>query len=224
MAALAAATLVATAAAAAQATESPFADLVRTPDLGWSNDRFAISIHWAAEAYSIMLPGLALTSGNGGREPHSGDRAELRIGCRADNGRLGYGVAAPEAVAEVPRHPDLRDPYDLPHPMFWVLGITGNDVRRTPVEVRLDGGDTTVDAVIETPMTVYNLRARLPHRLAGLPARQFLEPLAAGRPVRVDAGGEEAFLAMRFPPAPWLVPAARAMLAHCPGSDTANVR
>ena len=37
-AALAAATLVATAAAAGQTTESPFADL------GWSNDRFSISI------------------------------------------------------------------------------------------------------------------------------------------------------------------------------------
>ena len=224
-AALAAATLIATAAAAGQTTESPFEDLVGTPDLGWSNDRFSISVHWAAETYSITLPGLApLTSSNSGRERHSGDRAELRIGCRADNGRPGYGIAAPKAVAEVPRHPDLRYPYDLPHPMFWILGLTGNDVRRTPVDVRLDDRGTPVKALIETPMTVYNLLARLPHTLAALPARRLLGRLAAGLPVRLDATGEEAALAMRFPAAPRLAPAARAMLAHCPRSDTANLR
>lgn len=69
------------------------------------------------------------------------------------------------------------------------------------------------------------LRSPLPKGRTDNPLRKrLLERLAAGRPVRLDATGEEAALTMRFPAAPRLAPAARAMFAHCPRSDTANLR
>ena len=36
-------------------------------------------------------------------------------------------------------HPDAPWVYNVLHPMYWVLGLTGHEVERTPVEVSLPG-------------------------------------------------------------------------------------
>ena len=53
--------------------------------------------------------------------------------------RPGYGVAPARAVLEVQRHPAARGPCGVLHPMFWILGLTGNGVDRTRLRVSVTG-------------------------------------------------------------------------------------
>ena len=189
---------------------SPFTVLEGVPGVSFSNDRYAVSLHWLPDGYVLALPGLprhasgALVAGT-----------ELRIGCRASNGRPGYGVAPAGAVLEVPRHPAARDAYGVFHPMFWILGVTGNGVDRTRLQVSLTGVFAPFDAALEVSY-VYDLGGRPPMRIGGLPARHLLSLIASSSPLVVEAEGPGTSLSVRFSPDPRLAPAAEALLAHCP--------
>ena len=122
---------------------SPFTPLEGLAGVTFSNDRYAVSLHWPAAAYAVELPGLPLH--RSGPLPLG---TELRVGCRADNGRPGYGVASAAAVLELRRHPAARAAYGLLHPMFWILGLTGNGVGRTSVRLSFTGLSALVDAVL----------------------------------------------------------------------------
>ncbi len=189
---------------------SPFAFLEGLPGVTFSNDRWAVSLHWPAAEHAVELPGLPLH--RSGPVPAG---TELRVGCRADNGRPGYGVAAATAVLEVRRHPAARATYGLLHPMFWILGLTGNSVGRTPVRVSLTGLSAPFDAVLENPR-VYDLGGRLPMRVAGLPAGHVLSMIARPSALGLRAEGSGTLISARFARAGGLAPAAEAMLAHCP--------
>ena len=189
---------------------SPFTPLEGLRGVSFSNDRYAVSLHWPAAAYAMELPGLAPY--RSGPLPAG---TELRVGCRADNGRPGYGVAPADAVLELRRHPDARGTYDLFHPMFWILGLTGNGAGRTPVRVSLTGLSAPFDAVLENPR-VYDLGGRLPMRLAGLPAGHVLSLVAQSSALDLRAEGSGTVVSARFAPDGGLAPAAEAMLAHCP--------
>ena len=189
---------------------SPFTPLEGRPGVTLSNDRYAVSLHWPPVEYTLDLPGLP---------PHRSGASvagtELRIGCRASNGRPDYGVAPAAAVLEVQRHPGMREAYSLLHPMFWILGLTGNGVARTRLRVSLTGMSAPLHHVLEVAR-VYDLGDRPPMRLAGLPARHLLSLIARSRPLVVDAAGAGTEVSVRFTPDPRLAPAARALLAHCP--------
>ena len=113
---------------------SPFTPLEGVPGVSFSNDRYAVSLHWRPDAYVLALPGVPRHESGA-----SVAGTELRIGCRASNGRPGYGVAPARAVLEVERHPGLRDAYPVLHPMFWILGLTGNEVDRYQSAAAADG-------------------------------------------------------------------------------------
>ena len=189
---------------------SPFTLLDGVPGVTFSNDRYAVSLHWPPDAYVLTLPGLP---------PHRSGASvagtELRIGCRASNGRPGYGVAPAGAVLEVQRHPDARGAYGVLHPMFWILGLTGNGVDRTRVQVSLTGVSAPLAAVLEVS-NVYDLGGRPPMRIGDLPARHLLSLISFSRPLVVEAEGPGTSLSVRFTPDRRLAPAAEALLAHCP--------
>lgn len=189
---------------------SPFTPLEGLRGVSFSNDRYAVSLHWPAAAYEIELPGLPLH--RSGALPVG---TELRVGCRADNGRPGYGVAAASAVLEVRRHPAARAIYSLFHPMFWILGLTGNAVERTRLRVSLTGLSVPFDAVLQNPR-VYDLGGRLPMRVAGLPAGHVLSLIAQSSVLDLRAEGSGTVIFARFVRAGGLALAAEAMLAHCP--------
>lgn len=196
---------------------SPFTSLDGLRGVTFSNDRYAVSLHWPVASYELLVPGLSRHRGDGTWQGEPGDRsrAELRLGCRADNGRPGYGVAAASAVLEVPRHPGMRGTYPLLHPMFWILGLTGNGVGRTPLRVSLTGLSAPFDAVLENSR-VYDLGGRLPMRVAGLPAGHVLSLLAESSALDLRAEGPGTVISARFERVADLPLAARAMLAHCP--------
>ena len=162
---------------------SPFTRLEGVPGVSFSNDRYAVSLHWPPDAYVLTLPGLPSH-----RSGASVAGTELRIGCRASNGRPGYGVAPARAVLEVQRHPAARDAYNVLHPMFWILGLTGNGVDRTRVQVSLTGVSAPLAAVLEVSY-VYDLGGRPPMRIGDLPARHLLSLIASSRPLVVEAEG-----------------------------------
>ena len=189
---------------------SPFTRLEGIPGVSFSNDRYAVSLHWPPDAYVLTLPGLPSH-----RSGASVAGTELRIGCRASNGWPGYGVAPARAVLEVQRHPAARDAYNVLHPMFWILGLTGNGVDRTRVQVSLTGVSAPLAAVFEVSY-VYDLGGRPPMRIGDLPARHLLSLIASSRPLVVEAEGPGTFLSVRFTPDPRLAPAAEVLLAHCP--------
>ena len=202
--------LLSVAAGAGVVPPSPFTPLAGLRGVSFSNDRYAVSLHWPAAEYSLELPGLPLH--RSGRLPAG---TELRVGCRADNGRPGYGVARASAVLEVRRHPDARATYGLFHPMFWILGLTGNAVGRTPLRVSLTGLFAPFDAVLENPR-VYDLGGRLPMRVAGLPAGHVLSLIARSSALDLRAEGSGTAISARFARAGGLALAAEAMLAYCP--------
>ena len=189
---------------------SPFTRLEGVPGVSFSNDRYAVSLHWSPVEYALDLPGLPSH-----RSGASVAGTELRIACRASNGRPGYGVSPARAVLEVRRHPAARDAYNVLHPMFWILGLTGNGVDRTRVQVSLTGVSAPLAAVFEVSY-VYDLGGRPPMRIGDLPARHLLSLIASSRPLVVEAEGPGTFLSVRFTPDPRLAPAAEALLAHCP--------
>ena len=189
---------------------SPFTPLEGVPGVSFSNDRCAVSLHWRPDAYVLVLPGVPRHESGA-----SVTGTELRIGCRASNGRPGYGVAPARAVLEVERHPGLRDAYPVLHPMFWILGLTGNEVDRTSLRLSLTGVSAPVAAVLEVSY-VYDLGGRPPMRIAALPARHLLSLIASSRSLVVEAEGADTFLSARFTPDLRLAPAAEALLAHCP--------
>ena len=189
---------------------SPFTRLEGVPGVSFSNDRYAVSLHWPPDAYVLALPGLPRY-----RSGASVAGTELRIGCRASNGRPDYGVAPARAVIEVQRHPAARGAYGVLHPMFWILGLTGNGVDRTRVRVSVTGVSAPLAAVLEVSY-VYDLGGRPPMRIGDLPARHLLSLIASSRPLVVEAEGPGTFLSVRFTPDPRLAPAAEALLAHCP--------
>ena len=189
---------------------SPFTLLEGVPGVSFSNDRYAVSLHWPPDAYAVALPDVP--------RYHSGASVagtELRIGCRASNGRPGYGVAPARAVLEVQRHPAARGAYGVLHPMFWILGLTGNGVDRTRLQVSVTGVSAPLAAVLEVS-NVYDLGGRPPMRIGDLPARHLLSLIASSRPLVVEAEGPGTFLSVRFTPEPRLAPAAEALLAYCP--------
>ncbi len=191
---------------------SPFTPLEGLRGVTFSNDRYAVSLHWPAVSYAMELPGLP--AHRSGALPVG---TELRVGCRADNGRPGYGVAPARAVLELRRHPAARATYGLLHPMFWILGLTGNDVGRTSLGVSLTGLPAPIAVVLENPR-VYDLGGRLPMRVAGLPAAHVLSLIAQSSALDLAGEGPRTAISVRFAAAPALVPAAAAMLAHCPST------
>ena len=192
------------------APPSPFTRLEGVPGVSFSNDRYAVSLHWPPDAYVLALPGLPRY-----RSGASVAGTELRIGCRASNGRPGYGVAPARAVLEVQRHPAARGAYGVLHPMFWILGLTGNSIDRIRVRVSVTGVSAPLAAVLEVSY-VYDLGGRPPMRIGDLPARPLLSLIASSRPLVVEAEAPGTFLSVRFTPDPRLAPAAEALLAHCP--------
>lgn len=122
-----------------QETAAPFEGLRVIDGVETSNDAFGIWLTWRSEHFSIRYPD--------GRppfeQPAKGTEdllVRLAFHCRA--GRGGEGEARREtglAEVQLPMHPDAPAVRNVLHPMYWVLGATGREYERTPVEVSLPG-------------------------------------------------------------------------------------
>ena len=189
---------------------SPFLTLETVPGVTFSNDRYAVSLHLPVASYVVDLPGLGLHA-----DGPTAAGGELRIGCRASNGLPGYGVAPPQAVLELPRHPAARDAYPVLHPMFWILGLAGRGVQTTSLSVAVHGLASRVPGVLRLS-SVYDLGGRPPMSLDGLPALDLLSQVALGRPLALEAEGADTFVSVRLAPAPLLAQPAAVLAAHCP--------
>ena len=69
--------------------------------------------------------------------------ARLNFDCRAGGRAEGLSGPGPaRAELQLPMHPDAPPVRNVLHPMYWVLGATGREYERTPVEVSLPGSPT----------------------------------------------------------------------------------
>ena len=109
-------------------------------------------------------------------------------------------------------HPDAPRVHNVLNPMYWVLGLTGREVERTPVAVSLPGVPA-FDAELVRKRTDYSL-AR-PALGVGLPAAAVLELYIAGAPTRIDLSGEEIDARLWFEAQSGLVEPAHQAAAHC---------
>ena len=111
-------------------------------------------------------------------------------------------------------HPDAPDVYPVLHPMYWLLGLAGSEMERTPVRVGLPGVPA-FDAQLVRRRTDYSF-AR-PRLGVELPAPAVLELFLAGLPIRIDLAGGGVDAQLWFGAQSQLVEPARRIAAHCPG-------
>ena len=168
-------------------TSAPFRGLSAVSSVVTSNDDYRIWLHWPAERLRIRYP-----DGRSAFEQHAGSAggldAWLSVQCRAD-GR-GEGLPGPEPARSalwLPMYPEPPAVYQVLHPMFWLLGLTGSEVERTPVRV-VGTGVAAFDAELVRQRTDYSFPR--PALRVDLPAAAVLESFVAGAAIQIDLSGE----------------------------------
>ena len=110
-------------------------------------------------------------------------------------------------------HPDAPRVYSVLHPMFWVLGLTGREWERTPVQVSLAGAPAFPAELVRQRMD-YSFAP--PPLWVNLPARMVLELFVGGAPIQAELSGERVDARLWFEAQSDLVGPARAAATHCP--------
>ena len=186
----------------------PFIDFDWTGHITTSRDGYAIWARLPSERHTATLPPHADPVGPGARP------AVLQLHCRAP-GAKGQRAIKPtrtHALLYLDDHPLQPDAYTVFHPMYWILGFTGESLERWSATARLD--DTA-------PVRTELVRRRAGYSVArpgldlALSVDAALAVFEAGRPVNLEVRGRDWSIAARFAPVPELAKAARAMRREC---------
>ena len=159
-----------------QGSTAPLEGLSAVDSIVPSNDDYSIWLTWQSEHFRIRYP------------DH----------CRAAGRAEGLSGPSPATAAlELPMHPDAPRVYNVLHPMCWVLGLTGHEVERTPVEVSLPAAPVFAAELVRW-RTDYSfarpaLRVNLPAQPVLQTAVRRLQPgKGNGDAGRADRQGERA--------------------------------
>ena len=189
-------------------TAGPFIDFEWTEHVTTSRDGYTIWARLPSERYRATLPPHVEPVGPGARP------AVLQAHCRAPGAK---GDQAPKgtpthALLYLDDHPLQRDAYTVLHPMYWIIGLTGEALERWPATARL--GDT---AAVRTELvrrrTDYS--APRPGLDLALSADAVLGVFDNGLPTELDVQGRGWSIKSRFTPVPQLAEAAQAMRREC---------
>ena len=197
------------------ADAAPFRGLHELEGVNTSVDEYTIWLYWQAEEWQAAYGPFLEEPENGADHEHPS--GWITLTCRAaGKERDIVGPSGPNALLEWPRHRDQRDTYDIGHPLYWWLGVTGRETESYDAEVRVEDGVNTSVSRSEAvaPNTAYGYPR--PETRMDVPARPVLEALRNGRKLTVEATGTRVRFSGRFGNEPELANAAAEMLAKCP--------
>ena len=178
-------------AAAAPRTDGPFNVLEWADGVRTSRSGYAVWISITSTRHRARIPGYEREVG----PPEHG--AILHAHCRATGGEM--PDVFPPALAHggiyLDNHPEDPGVYTVLHPMYWILGLSGDDEERWPVRVRIGAGETMTGDLVRARI---DYSAPRPGLDIALPGPAILEAILADGPIEVSAEGERMRLSARF--------------------------
>ena len=202
-----------TAACAQPRPAGPFEGLWTSPQVQTSRDDHSIWLHWKAERFQI---------GESSREqrtaPDAGrnDGVEITMTCRADDRPMGLTGPIPVATRLYSaREPEHRDTYNVLHPMYWWLGITGRSRTQSSASIEITGDGERIErrGSVERRRTAYSTPR--PETEVQLPTGPVLRALRAGTAIEVRIQGAGTRIEATFPAQPESREAARRIDTYC---------
>ena len=171
--------------------------LIHRPDDPAITDADGV-VAWHHEAFSlrsthhrVQIPGYTREVG----PPEHG--AALHVACRARGGDLPerFPPTGPQGGIYLDNHPEDPGVYTVLHPMHWILGLSGHDEERWPVQVRIGVGETMTSDLVRARI---DYSAPRPGLDIALPVPAILEAILADGPIEVAAQGDGMRLSARF--------------------------
>ena len=190
-------------------TDGPFNVLEWADGVTTSRSGYAVWVSITSTAHRAQIP-------DHEREVEPPEhRAALHVSCLAVGGDLAntFPPVAAQGRIYLDNHPEQRDAYQVWHPMYWILGLSGESEERWPIRVRLNAGEAIASELVR-PRTDYS--APRPGLDIDLPGQQIVDAIAAGDPIEIEATGPQMRLIAQFTAPANAQRAARLMLETCP--------
>ena len=114
-------------------TDGPFNVLEWADGVTTSRSGYAVWVSLRSSHHRVQIPGYTREVG----PPEHG--AALRVACRTRGGDLPerFPPTGPQGGIYLENHPEDPGVYTVLHPMYWILGLSGHDEERWPVQVRI---------------------------------------------------------------------------------------
>ena len=190
-------------------TDGPFNALEWADGVTTARSGYAVWISIASTRHRVWIPDHRREVG----PPEHG--VALHVSCRAAGGGL------PDVFSPTPahggiyldNHPEQPGAYTVLHPMYWILGLSGRDEERWPVEVRVGTGPPVASALVR-PRVDYS--APRPGLDIKLPGRKIIDAMMAASPIEIEVKGPQMRLTAEFTASANARRAAALMRQACP--------
>ena len=191
---------------------SPFRGLYSIDGVTTSNDEYSVWLSWMADRYRIDYPDGLPPFAHPSADGSAVSAAVLSLACRADGRAVGFSGPSPLLVDLVlPMHPEAPDVYSVLNPLYWVLGLLGQEFVRIPVVVTVGG--VGVDGEMVRRRGAYNQPR--PAVVVEFSGSVVLEYLAAASALSLRVSGDGVDIELSFPVMQVLGVPARQMIEHC---------
>ena len=193
--------------------QAPFAGWYRTEGVVTSNDEYSVDLYWGAEAGAVRLPGFTRpVDGSGPNDPRP--LFIVAVGCRADGRGEGFIGPSPwSAELLIPLHPEAADVVNGWNPLYWFLGVFGQEQQRTAVEIGFTGRKRRRSYLVR-PRT-HNSAPR-PSQTVKLDPVEVRAALRSPRGTTLRGAGIGTEIGLSFPAWPQIGPLLDLMERHCP--------
>ena len=203
---------------AAVEAQAPFAGWYRTDGVVTSNDEYSVDLYWDAEAGAVRLPGCTRpvdVAGTGPNDPRP--LFTVTVGCRADGSAAGFSGPSPwRAELLIPLHPEAADVVNWWNPLFWFLGVLGQEQHRTPVKIGFAKRERWHSYLVR-PRTDYSISR--PSQTVKLDPVEVRAVLRSPRGTRLRGAGRGAEIELSFPTWPEVGALLDLMEQHCPEGE-----
>ena len=190
-------------------TDGPFNALEWADGVTTARNGYAVWISVASTRHRVRIPDHRREAGppEHGVAPH--------VSCRAAGGGL------PEVFPPAPapggiyldNHPGQPGAYTVLHPMHWILGLSGRDEERWPVEVRMGAGPPVASALVRPRI---DCSAPGPGLDIKLPGEKIIDAIMAASPIEIEVEGPQMRLTAEFTASANARRAAALMREACP--------
>lgn len=196
------------------AQAGPFAGQYNPLGVTASRDGSRIWLTWSARGFSLAPESLEPVGRSAFPEWHPVSPVWISFECRLPTRSPWLAADSRFAVyLSAPLHPAVPDAYTVFHPLYWVLGVFGNDAVTVPLVLHTGTGHRFDVDVVRRRTAYGNPRPQL---RVDLPSRFFVDRLLAREWLDLLLEGSELSGTVAFSPLhPELVPAARLLGRHC---------
>ena len=112
----------------------------------------------------------------------------------------------------IPRHPNDPTVYNVLNPMYWIIGLSGYEFDKTPIEVSLNAGPAFPATLVRKRID-YSIPD--PNLEMALPGPTVAAALAIAGGVTLTATGDDTRLKLFLDHAPTLSEAVHHAMPHC---------